>query len=223
MDEVKSGTKSKRNFFVITLFVIATGSFGTLYSMPPSKISMGKLHDSLLLDRDGNRYPIKKMLDDNWWMTGNLKLNISDSYCYENIKDNCEQYGRLYTWESAQKGCILLGEGWRLPTHDDWRQMAKYYGGFPEDSSENRKKAYKALLYGGSAEFNALLGGGRETDGKYARLNAHGFYWTATENDSNTAWFCNFGKGSQSLYRQNDGQKSEAHSVRCVKKMDLLQ
>ena len=210
-----------KNIIAITIFVIVIGSCSTTNSTHVKR-GMGGLQDSLLIDGDGNRYPIKKMLDNNLWMTANLKLNISDSYCYENIKENCEQYGRLYTWESAQKGCTLLGEGWRLPTSDDWRLLARYYGGFPEDSSESRKKAYKALLPGGSSEFNAVLGGGRQADGKYARLNAHGFYWIATERDSSTAWFANFGKGSQSLYRQNDGEKLEAQSVRCMKKMDSL-
>jgi uncharacterized protein (TIGR02145 family) len=198
-------------------------------SITPFLISLfflcGSLHaqqDSFLVDRDGNRYPIKKMPDNNLWMTANLKLNIPDSYCYENKKENCEQYGRLYTIKSAQKGCALLGEGWRLPTIDEWRQLGRYYGGSPEDSSENRKKAYKALLYGGSAEFDAILGGGRETNGKYARLNAHGFYWTATANNSTTFWFMNFGKGSQSHYRQDGGEKLEAFSVRCVRDLEKL-
>ena len=198
---------------------MAIVSFNTPYPSPLFKMRVRGTQDSLLVDRDGNKYPVKRMLDNNLWMTNNLKLNIPDSYCYENIKDNCEQYGRLYTWESAQKGCALLGEGWRLPTTDEWRQLATRYGGSPVDSSENRKKAYKALLYGGGSGFNALLGGGREADGKYARLDAHGFYWTATEKDSNTAGFANFGKGSQSLYHQTDGEKPGAFAVRCVKKI----
>ena len=32
--------------------------------------------------------------------------------------------------------------------------------------------------------FDALLGGGRNADdGQYARLEAHGFYWSASEGD----------------------------------------
>ena len=191
-------------------------------SLHGQQTRMREIQDSLLVDGDGNRYPLKKMLDNNLWMTTNLKLNISESYCYENMTVNCGQYGRLYTFKSAQKGCTLLGEGWRLPTIDEWRQLAKFYGGIPEDSSESRKNTYKALLFGGGAAFNALLGGGREADGKFARLNAHGFYWTATEIDSTTAWFCNFGKGSQSLYWQDGGEKLEAFSVRCIKSPERI-
>ncbi len=69
------------------------------------------------------------------------------------------------------------------------------YGGNAEDSNVTRKGAYKALLYTGTSGFNALLGGGRAPDSQYSRLYAHGFYWTATESDSSTAWFLQFWEG----------------------------
>ena len=196
MDKLKNSANRIRNIIAIATFVLATNSSSPLYSMPLIKIKMVGLEDTLLVDRDGNRYPVKKMMDNNLWMTANLKVDIADSYCYENIKENCEQYGRLYTWKSAQEGCNLLGEGWRLPTNDEWQQLAKYYG-FPEDSIDYRKGAYKVLLYGGSAQFNVLFGGNRAPDGQYQRLDAHGFYWTATENDNKYSLVVQFWKRRQ--------------------------
>ncbi|HTF29172.1 MAG TPA: FISUMP domain-containing protein [Flavitalea sp.] len=172
----------------------------------------------MIVDRDHNKYPVKVFPDNTLWMTANLKLNIPDSYCYENMEENCERYGRLYTWTSAQEGCKLLGNGWRLATKDEWERLAKIYGGVCiRDSVESGKRAFKDLLASGSSPFNALLGGGRAPDGKYRRLDAHGFYWAATEIDSSLAWFYNFGKGSQTLYQQDNGEKTDAFSVRCVK------
>jgi uncharacterized protein (TIGR02145 family) len=110
-----------------------------------------------------------------------------------------------------------LGEGWRLPTEDEWRRLAKRYGGTFEDSDDKGKSAYKTLLSEGGSGFNALLGGGRAPDGKYARLEAHGFYWTASESDGGNAWFYNFGHGAPALYRQREGEKPWAFSVRCIK------
>ena len=95
--------------------------------------------------------------------------------------------------------------------------MAKHYGGIREDSQDEGKAAYKSLLSGGSSGFNALLGGGRSDVSEYARLEAHGFYWTATETDAASAVFYNFGKGRLSLNRQSSGEKPRAFSVRCVK------
>src|SRR5262245_3348411 len=69
-------------------------------------------------------YSSTRMADGKQWMTANLRVNLADSYCYGDAEPNCHQYGRLYTWESAQRGCQSLGDGWRLPTDHDWRQMA---------------------------------------------------------------------------------------------------
>jgi uncharacterized protein (TIGR02145 family) len=159
----------------------------------------------------------KSMADGKQWTTENLNVKTVPSYCYEDAEPNCHRYGRLYTWESAKRGCQSLGNGWRLPTNDEWRQMAKHYGGLREESDDRGKAAYQALLIEGSAGFNALFGGGRSVDGQYARLEAHGFYWTATESDGRSAWFYNFGKGGQSLNRHSDGEKQRAFSVRCVR------
>ena len=159
----------------------------------------------------------RRMPDGKQWTTDNLNVNIGPSFCYEDAELNCRRYGRLYTWESAQRGCQSLGDGWRLPTDDEWRQMAKHYGGVREDSDDSGHAAYKALMIGGSSGFNAVLGGGRSDDGQYARLNAHGFYWTASESDPATAWFYNFGQGGLALNRQREGEKQRAFSVRCVR------
>ena len=174
-------------------------------------------HDSLLVDKDGNKYSMKMLLDGKLWMMNNLKLQIPDSYCYGNKEENCNQFGRLYTFSSAQKGCSLLGEGWRLPTSEEWKKLVWLYAPGSKDSIEARNKAYQSLLFTGGSSFNALLGGGRDQLGEYARGDAHGFYWTATDPDRNTAYFANFAKGSQALYIQNGGEKERAFSVRCVK------
>jgi uncharacterized protein (TIGR02145 family) len=157
------------------------------------------------------------MADGKQWTTRNLDVNIAPSYCYEDAEQNCRRYGRLYTWESARRACQSLGDGWRLPADDEWRHMAKRYGGVSEDSDDKGKVAYKALLAGGRSGFGAVLGGGRSEDGKYERLEAHGFYWASSENDPASAWFYNFGRGGQAFHRQSGGEKQRAFSVRCVR------
>jgi uncharacterized protein (TIGR02145 family) len=160
----------------------------------------------------------KRMPDGKLWTMDNLSVTIDESYCFDDAEANCRRYGRLYTWESARRGCQSLGDGWRLPTDDEWRQLAKQYGGVFDDKGPDGKAAFTALLNGGSSGFNALLGGMREVDsGQYSRLEAHGFYWSASEADPARAVFLNFGKGSQALYRQGGGDKRRAFSVRCVK------
>jgi uncharacterized protein (TIGR02145 family) len=158
----------------------------------------------------------RRMPDGKQWMTENLNANIGGSYCYDDAELNCRRYGRLYTWESARRGCQSQGGGWRLPTNDEWRQLAKHYGGVVDDSDDGGKAAYAALSMGGSSGFNALPSGGRTSDGQYARLEAHGFYWTASESSPATAWLYNFGR-ARYLNRHSDGEKERAFAVRCVK------
>ena len=158
-----------------------------------------------------------RMADGKQWMAHNLNVEAVPSYCDGDAERNCRQYGRLYTWESARRACQSLGDGWRLPTDDEWRQLAKRYGGIREDSNDNGNAAFHALLIAASSGFRALLGGGRSPDGQYARLDAHGFYWTASESDAAGAIFYNFAKGSLSFNRQTGGEKQSAFSVRCVR------
>jgi uncharacterized protein (TIGR02145 family) len=161
--------------------------------------------------------PSRQMPDGKRWMTRNLDVESVPSRCYADAEVNCRRFGRLYTWEAAREACESLGRGWRLPTDDDWRQMARHYGGVREDSEDEGRAAYGALMTGGRSWFDASLGGGRVPgEGGYSRLEAHGFYWTASESGRATAWFYNFGQGGLSLNRQGGGDKEMAISVRCV-------
>jgi uncharacterized protein (TIGR02145 family) len=159
----------------------------------------------------------KRMADGKEWTTANLNVNTSSSYCYDDAEPNCRRYGRLYTWESAQRGCQSLGDGWRLPTDDEWRQLAKHYGGLVDDSPDKGKAAFTALLSGGTSGFNAVFAGTRSAAGQYERLEAHGIYWTSSATDQNSARFYNFGKGGQGVSRHVQGGKQMAVSARCVR------
>ena len=162
-------------------------------------------------------YAARRMPDGKEWMTGNLNVSDTAAGCYEGNQSNCDRYGRLYTWEAAQRACSSLGNGWRLPSADEWRALTTPFGGIGDGSTDGGKAAYAALLDGGTSGFGAVMGGGRQADGQYARVDAHGFYWTASEHDADHAVFYNFGKGSQALYRQPQGDKRMALSVRCVR------
>ena len=177
-----------------------------------SIVAIGCANDSVLRDSDGNSYTIKVMSDGRTWTTTNLRLALPGSYCYGDVASECLRLGRLYTWASAAQACTRLGTGWRLPTDDEWRQLAKAYGGLLSNSEG--PAASTDLLAGRSSGFNAVLGGNRDANGSYARVDEHGLYWTATESDNEHAWLYNFGR--LGLNRHRGGDKSWAVSVRCV-------
>lgn len=157
------------------------------------------------------------MADGRTWTLRNLDVTSVESWCYDDDERACVRYGRLYSWAAAGRACEALGTGWRLPTEAEWRGLARAYGGAPIDENRLATEAYDALVTGGRSGFEAVLGGGRFEAGGYSRGDAHGFYWTATEDGSGTASFLNFGKGSRGLYRQTGGQKTHAFAVRCVR------
>lgn len=160
---------------------------------------------------------IEKMPDSNWWTLSNLNLDIPGSYCYNDSIVNCQIYGRLYTWEIAKEGCISLGEGWHLPSTEEWNNLLRYFGGAFEESISDGKNAFEKLLNTEKTTFGATLGGNRNADGTYSRMEAHGFYWTSTIFDESSAGFLNFANGKKVLFLQPDLEKSRAISVRCIR------
>ncbi|MCB9291522.1 MAG: caspase family protein [Lewinellaceae bacterium] len=152
------------------------------------------------------------------WMAENLDYEVPDSWCYDNKPGNCDQYGRLYTWEAAKKACAAVG--WRLPTDAEWKSLANAYGGYYDSVNSkdvgNPKQAYSALIKGGSTGFSALLGGWRNTDGSFNSHGDDGDYWSATETSGSSAWDYNFNRSNGKMYR-NIGNTASGFACRCVK------
>jgi len=59
------------------------------------------------------------------WMAENLNYNAKNSVCYDNKPQNCEKYGKLYDWNSAQKACP---KGWHLPSAKEWSALKAAIG-----------------------------------------------------------------------------------------------
>ena len=162
--------------------------------------------------------PSKRMADGKEWTTKNLDVEVAPSFCYDESAENCRKYGRLYPWASAQRACLALGDRWRLPGNDEWRALGVAYGGLREDTADKGRAAYEALIAGGSSGFDVVFGGGRtDKDLQYQRIDAHGFYWTATESGPDTAWMYNFGRNGVSMNRHADAEKLRSFAVRCIR------
>ena len=148
------------------------------------------------------------------WMAQNLDYEVDDSWCYDGKASNCSEFGRLYTWEAAGKACREVG--WRLPTDQEWREMARLFGGADDDAPDGGKAAYKALIEASNSGFHALLGGIRDSSGSFSYLGDGGYYWSATEGDADDAWFYYFSRGRGELNRRTYWNISNGLSCRCV-------
>ncbi len=190
-----------------------------LVAPPPAVIPVSPPEESKdwVTDREGTRYPVVQLAGKQW-LGKNLNLQVADSWCYDNQPANCDQYGRLYTWEAAKKGCAALGAGWRLPGDGDWLALTDAFGGYWKSGQlQTGKSAYKALLKGGGSGFDALLAGQRNGNGElFLYLARYGLFWSSSEGGADDAWFYWFVSDDQTLYRNYDG-KGRAYSVRCLK------
>ena len=176
--------------------------------------------------RDGQVYRTVE-LNGQRWMAQNLNYDVGEGcWVYEKssgflglgAKIKKEGYGRLYTWEAAKKACP---PGWRLPTDEEWRALAMAHGGLWDGEDKgDPKKAYSALLEGGSSGFAALLGGYRYTDGSFGKLGDYVNYWSATEYGSDYAWYYYFNGYNGKLGRYNY-LKAWGFSCRCVQDLTI--
>lgn len=155
------------------------------------------------------------MPDGKRWASANLNVALPASRCYGDDPALCERHGRLYTWAAAHEACASLGARWRLPTMQDWRTLAQAYGGLHEAGKSDGQGAFRELLAGGRSGLALRLGGGHTEQG-FGRLEAHGFYWSATEEAPGTARYLNLANGRKTAFDQDGGVKQRAFSVRCV-------
>jgi uncharacterized protein (TIGR02145 family) len=181
--------------------------------------------DTLTDIRDGQAYRTVK-IGGQIWMAQNLnyKPQTGESWCYKNDTSYCDEYGRLYDWNTAKKVCP---NGWKLPDSTDWITLLTTAGG--------KKIAGKKLKSSGGWNgngngtdnygFSALPGGCRDTDGdfkmflitdgKFSDVGDYGNWWTATERPDGNVYNRYIGNYSGYLYEGNN-VKDYAFSVRCV-------
>lgn len=183
---------------------------------------------------DGQTYQVIELADGKTWMAENLNYTTKggSSWTYpdraypDSVAEANIHYGRMYTWEAAQKACP---NGWHLPSNEEWEEMTDTYGGSVLSSSPgDRDASYEALIHGGSSGFNALLGGYFDNDNNpgFVYVNRRGYYWTSSVTENPEEWEIDeadvgiwgyfFYASRRSLYRAGFA-RSDGFAVRCVK------
>jgi len=157
-----------------------------------------------------------KKINGELWTLGNLNITVSKSWCYNN-KNSCEGYGNLYTWEAANDACVTLGEGWRLPTMEEWGALASHYGGYEVvgfiRTEGNPRNSYDGLI----ADLDLKLGGKKLSNrSKFILLDKEAYFWTSSSyEDKNKAYYFRLYKNT---VERGVEYKSEAMSCICIHK-----
>jgi len=166
-------------------------------------------------ERDGQTYETVKMPDGKVWMAENLNYKVDGSWVYDNDEANSTKYGRLYAWEAAKAACP---PGWRLPTRKEWDALIEAAGG--EDNADKKLKARSGWKKGGNGTdeygFSALPGGYRYTGGNFYYAGDIGYWWTATEDNSGSAYLRHMDY-NYDIADEYGSDKGYGFSVRCVK------
>ncbi len=156
------------------------------------------------------------------WMAEDLTLEVPGSICYEADEENCETYGRMYTWEQAKKACSQLGGGWRLPSDNDWLRLTRDYGGaYGDIGDKDGKSAYSALAVGGISGFDGGFGGKRyyfmdSRSFSFYDFGRIGYYWSSDAISKNEVRSYTFRSTDTMILRESITPLSYT-SCRCVR------
>ena len=170
-------------------------------------INSGTMTDS----RDGKTYKTIK-IGSQIWMAENLNYEISDSWCYGNKEENCEKYGRLYTWAAAMSA---VPNGWHLPTNEEWDILATNVGGVANAGTKLKSKNGWNSGNGTDDYGFAAFSAGHRSSGSFYSLGSCAYFWSADEYSSAIAYSRYFNTGASMDLDGNN--KSSAISVRLVK------
>ncbi len=161
--------------------------------------------------RDGRIYKIVK-IGGQVWFAENLAYKAGEGcWAYNDLESNVAQFGRLYTFATANKVCP---PGWHLPSKQEFEILLKHIGG-------NGLHAYQELIPSGSSGFVGLFAGFRTTRFEYQGKIGH--FWSSTEINVHSAWYLGITSfvpdaGLSILDRvKNSHNKSFGFSVRPVK------
>jgi len=201
---------------LILLVVILTLVSGCGDGSPTSNNAAESISDS----RDGNTYRAIKMPDGRVWMAQNLNIKIDNSWCYHDSDSYCKKYGRLYDWETAKIACP---EGWRLPSYQEWTDLASAIGGYETAGKKLKAKKgwydYHGVTGGNGTDeygFSALPGGRRNESGNFYDVDSFGLWWVNRTQGTGNA----YRRGMNSRFDNLDEHPYPVgfgFSIRCIK------
>ncbi len=169
--------------------------------------------------RNGDLIPEAKTIKE-WILAGE---NNQPVWCYyKNKKKNGIKYGKLYNWYAVIDKRGLAPEGLHIPMDTEWTKLTDFLGGASisgakmkneNDWNDNKVQFVKGDNFSG---FLGLPGGLRSLNGSFGAVGINGDWWSATEYDTNNAYYRFLVRYDISLYRDNYN-KARGMSVRCIK------
>jgi uncharacterized protein (TIGR02145 family) len=170
--------------------------------------------------RNGDSIPHAES-DEDWIIAG---ANKQPAWCFSNNDpSNGEKYGKLYNWYAVNDPRGLAPSGYHVPNEAEWDTLDAYLGlsGAIKMRKENGWKDGQSGKYTwvvncqNTSGFSGLPGGLRTGDGKFS-TDKSGVWWSRTESNPDSAFYCCLYNDNDILNRRND-RKFFGFSVRCIK------
>jgi len=156
--------------------------------------------------------------------------NTDDAYCFCEY-DPSSDYGFLYTYAAAiadnwqhdnasDQG--ICPDGWHLPTNAEWTVLTDFLGGLTVAGGKMKETGtshWDSPNTDATNEsgFTALPGGWRDYNaGAISNARKYGYWWSATEGSTFTAWNYYLIFSNASVYNFYYS-KSCGYSVRCLR------
>lgn len=153
-------------------------------------------------------------IGDMTWMAENMNYKTEGSWCYDDESNNCDKYGRLYNWESAQKVCP---EGWKLPSWSELLKLVEFHENkrFLRSTDGWKNGAAPGLNFWG---FNVLPAGEYNSSSEtFVDKTVTGYFWSSDEDSADSDMAYALSVPFSDKPEVKTFEKQLAYSVRCVK------
>ena len=161
--------------------------------------------------RNGDSIP--QVQDKNAWR--NLKTG---AWCYyANDASNGTKYGKLYNLYAVNDRRGLAPKGFHIPSDAEWTVLTDYLGGAAAAGSKMKSSFGWDSNGNGtnSSGFAGFPGAYRDYDGTFYGVGRGGDWWSATENNSYSAWYRSL-RSSGGCVDRSSCSELVAFSVRCL-------
>ena len=165
-------------------------------------------------------------IGDQVWMVNNVNVKVPGSYCYDDREENCERFGRLYTWAALKEAKGVCPNGWHVPTSLDFYRLNIYLKDIDDAvgvgtnlrAREGWLESDLALLGENGFGFTALATGVRDSVDSTAAYSGIGIFtgfWSASDGDSLRAIAWNLPNDNDDFV-MDSSLKTRALPVRCL-------
>ncbi len=137
------------------------------------------------------------------------------------MTENLQGYGgteidgrTYYTWEEAMAAAEQLGDGWRLPTPDEWDALCDLGSVWQERGPHGSRR-----LFGGGVFLDAA-GWLDPTSGALTYVGTYGSYWSSLSYVVDDQFAGGLSFSSNSVGARNNYDCDHGFSVRCVRDVE---